>query len=172
MERVTTGRWYAVCCKPRQEAIAEVNLLRQSYHVYLPRIHMRLRRRGHWIDAIEVLFPRYIFIRLDPLLRSTASVRSTRGVVGLVRFGGQPATVPNEVMDTLLQREDAGSGLHQDQRPLFGTGEAIKLVDGPLTGMDGVFAQQDGDKRVIVLLELMGKANKVTVSRDWIARAA
>ena len=172
MERDTTDRWYAVCCKPRQEAIAEVNLLRQGYHVYLPRICMRLRRREHWIDAIEVLFPRYIFIRLDPLLRSTASVRSTRGVVGLVRFGGQPATIPDEVMAALLQREDAGSGLHQDKRPLFSTGEVIKLVEGPLTGMEGVFAQQDGDKRVIVLLELMGKANKVTVSRDWIARAA
>jgi len=172
MEREATDRWYAVCCKPRQERIAEVNLLRQGYHVYLPRIRMRLRRRGHWIDAVEVLFPRYIFIRLDPLLRSTASVRSTRGIVGLVRFGGQPATVPDEVMDALLQREDAGSGLHQDKRTLFSTGETVKLVDGPLTGMEGVFAQQDGDKRVIVLLELMGKANRVTVRRDWIARAA
>ena len=172
MEHKTTDRWYAVCCKPRQEAIAEVHLLRQSYHVYLPRICMRLRRRGHWIDAVEVLFPRYVFIRLDPQLRSTASVRSTRGVVGLVRFGGQPATVPDEVMDALLRREDAGSGLHQEKRPLFSTGETVKLVDGPLTGMEGAFAQQDGDKRVIVLLELMGKANRVTVSRDWIARAA
>ena len=99
-------------------------------------------------------------------------MRSTRGVVGLVRFGGQPATVPDEVMDALLQREDASVGLHLDKRPLFSTGEAIKLVDGPLTGMEGVFAQKDGDKRVIVLLELMGKASRVTVSRDWIARAA
>lgn len=172
MERDTAERWYAVCCKPRQEAIAEVNLLRQGYHVYSPRIRIRLRRRGHWIDAIEALFPRYIFIRLDPSQRSTSSVRSTRGVVGLVRFGVQPACVPDEVMDALLQQEDAGSGLHQDKRPVFSTGEEIKLVDGPLTGMEGVFAQQDGDKRVIVLLELMGKANRVSVSRDWIAQAA
>ena len=26
MDRETTDRWYAVCCKPRQETIAEVNL--------------------------------------------------------------------------------------------------------------------------------------------------
>ena len=172
MERDTADRWYAVCCKPRQETIAEVNLLRQGYHVYLPRIRMRVRRRGHWIDAIEVLFPRYIFIRLDPVLRSTASVRSTRGVVGLVRFGGWPAIVPDEVMDAVIQREDAGTGVHLDKRPLFSSGEAIKLVDGPLSGMEGVFTEQDGDMRVIVLLELLGKANRVSVSRDWIARAA
>ena len=172
MESDGTDCWYAVCCKPRQEAVAEENLLRQGFHVYLPRIGIRQRRRGQWIDAIEVLFPRYIFICIDPLRRSTATVRSTRGVVGMVRFGGQPAVVPDAVMDALLRREDAASGLHQDKRPLFCAGEQVKLVDGPLTGMQGVFTQQDGDQRVIVLLELLGKANKVTVSRDWIARAA
>ena len=165
-------RWYAVCCKPRQEAVAVENLLRQGFHVHLPRIRIRQRRRGQWIDAVEVLFPRYIFIRVDPARRSTATIRSTRGVVGLVRFGGQPAVVPDAVMDALRQREDAASGLHEDKRPLFSEGEAVKFVDGPLSGMEGVFTQKDGDKRVIVLLELLGKANKVTVSRDWIARAA
>ncbi|HEY5291490.1 MAG TPA: transcription/translation regulatory transformer protein RfaH [Burkholderiales bacterium] len=172
MKNEGVDRWYAVCCKPRQEAVAEENLQRQGFRVYLPRIRMRQRRRGQWIDAVEVLFPRYIFIQVDPLRRSTATVRSTRGVVGLVRFGGQPAVVPDAVMEALLQREDAASGLHHDNRPLFAAGEQVKLVDGPLTGMEGVFTQQDGDKRVILLLELLGKANKVSVSRDWVARAA
>jgi len=172
MMQTATERWYAVCCKPRQEAVAEENLLRQGFQVYLPRIRMRQRRRGAWIDAVEVLFPRYIFIRIDPKLRSTASVRSTRGAVGMVRFGGQPAVVPDAVMDALREREDAASGMHEDKRPLFNAGDAVKLVDGPLAGMEAVFTEQDGDKRVIVLLELLGKANKVTVSRDWIARAA
>ena len=99
-------------------------------------------------------------------------MRSTRGAVGLVRFGGQPAVVPEAVMEALRQREDAETGLHQEERPLFRAGETVKLVDGPLIGMEGVFAEQDGEKRVIVLLELLGKANKVTVSRDWISQAA
>ena len=172
MENKGIERWYAVCCKPRQESVAEENLLRQGFQVYLPRIRIRQRRRRQWIDAVEVLFPRYIFIRVDPLQRSTASVRSTRGVVGMVRFGGQPAVVPDKIMDALRQREDADSGMHLDERPLFSAGETVKLVEGPLAGMEGVFTEQDGDKRVIVLLELLGKANKVTVSRDWIARAA
>lgn len=172
MEAAGIERWFAVCCKPRQETVAEENLLRQGFHVYLPRIRLRQRRRGRWVDAIEVLFPRYIFIRVDPERRSTATVRSTRGVTGLVRFGGQPAVVPDAVMDTLKRREDADSGMHPDSRPAFSAGEAVKLVDGPLAGMEGVFTEQDGDKRVIVLLELLGKANKVSVSRDWIDRAA
>lgn len=164
--------WFAICCKPRQELIAQENLLRQGYHVYLPRIQVRKRRRGKWIDAIEVFFPRYIFIRVDIAQRSISPIRSTRGVVGIVRFGGQPAVVPDEVINTLLQRENPDSGLHQDNRPLFCAGEPVKLVEGPLAGMEGIFAQEDGEERAIVLLELLGKTNKIRVSRDWIALAA
>lgn len=164
--------WFVVCCKPRQELVAQENLLRQGFHVYLPRIQIKRRRRGQWVDVIEVLFPRYIFIRVDPVKNSIAPVRNTRGVIGLVRFGGQPAVVADKVMGVLFQREAAGSGLHQDNRPLFCVGEPVKLVEGPLAGMEGVFVQEDGEKRVTVLLELLGKDNSVRVNRDWIIQAA
>lgn len=166
-------RWFAVFCKPRREAVAEENLLRQEYCVYFPRICVRQRQRGQWVDVIEALFPRYVFIRLDPLLRSTSTVRSTRGVVGLVRFGGLPAVVPDAAMDSLIRRAGANSGLHdpfESQR--FDSGDPIRVVDGPLSGMEGVFAQRDGEKRVVVLLDLLGKANQIRVNRDWIVHAA
>ena len=163
--------WYVVCCKPRQEAAAEENLHRHGFQIYLPHICTRQRSRGQWVNAVEVLFHRYIFIQLDAQLRSIAPIRSTRGVVGLLQFGGHPAVVPNAVMDALLQREDVESGLHLDTRQLFSAGVRIKLVDGPLSGMEGVLTQQDGDQRVVVLLELLGNVNKVTVSRDWVALA-
>lgn len=165
-------RWYAVSCKPRQELVAQENLKRQGFHAYLPRIQLKKRRGGSWVDVIEVLFPRYIFIRVDTALKSIASVRSTRGVVGLVRFGGQPAVVADEVIEAVIQREAPGMGLRRDDRPLFGLGEQVRLMEGPLAGMEGVFVQEDGEKRVIVLLEMLGKANKVKVDRDLIVRAA
>ena len=36
--------WYAVMCKPRQEALAETNLANQGYRVYLPRLATQSRR--------------------------------------------------------------------------------------------------------------------------------
>lgn len=164
--------WYVAYCKPRQEAVAEENLLRQGFRVYLPRIRSTRRRRGQWIDAVEPLFPRYIFIQINPTRRSTAPVGSTRGVVGLLRFGGQLAVIPDEVINVLLQREDPAFGLHQDNRPLFCAGDPVKLIDGPLAGMEGIFAQENGEQRVTVLLELLGKINRLSISRDWIAAAA
>jgi len=43
------------------------------------------------LNTVEPLFPRYLFIRVDPARCSTAPVRSTRGVSGLVRHCGLPA---------------------------------------------------------------------------------
>jgi transcriptional antiterminator RfaH len=164
--------WLAVCCKPRQELVAKENLERQGFKVYLPRIRLQKRHRGQWIDVIEALFPRYLFIHTDPVNSSLAPVRSTRGAVGLVRFGGQPAVIANEVIDALLQRADPDSSLHKDTRPLFCPGDQVKLVEGPLAGMEGIFLQQDGEKRVIVLLEMLGKANKIRVNRDLVVQVA
>jgi len=164
--------WYSVFCKPRQETVAEENLQRQGFHVYLPRIRTRHRRRGQWVGAVEAFFPRYLFIRIDPLRRSTATVRSTRGVVSLVRFGREPAVIPDTVIGALLQREDAASGLHLDNRSSICAGDPVKLVDGPLAGMEGIFAAENGEQRVTVLLEFLGKTNKISVSRDWVTSAA
>lgn len=56
--------------------------------------------------------------------------------------------------------------------PFAASRARIKLANRPFTGMEAVFAEQDGEKRVIVLLELLGKTSKVRVLRDWVARAA
>ena len=164
--------WHAVFCKPQQESIALDNLERQHFQVYLPRLQSRKRRAGKWVETVEALFPRYLFIRVNPQQQSTAAVRSTIGAIGLVRFGVQPALVPDDIIAAIRQLEDEASGLRHDTRPLFCVDEPIRLVDGPLLGMEGIFSRQDSDGRVIVLLDLLGKANKITVQRDWIAKAA
>jgi transcriptional antiterminator RfaH len=93
-------------------------------------------------------------------------------VTGLVRHCGLPAAVPEQVIEAILRRADADTGLHRDGLPLFCTGDPIRLVQGPLAGMEGVFTEEDGEKRVIVLLELLGKANKTRVNRDWVVPVA
>jgi transcriptional antiterminator RfaH len=84
-------RWFTICCKPRQELVAQENLLQQGFRVYFPLIKVKKHRQGKWIAVVEALFPRYISFQVNPFERSISPVRSTRGVVGLVSFDGQPA---------------------------------------------------------------------------------
>lgn len=164
--------WYVVCCKPRQEVTARENLQRQGFEVYLPRMRVRQRKQNRWVEAIEVLFPRYLFVRADRRRQSTASIRSTRGAVGLVRFGVEPAVVPDQVIEAIIAREDAATGLHVKVNPEFRAGEKVTMLEGPFAGLEGVFARDDGMERAILLIELLGKASRVRVNRDWIIRAS
>jgi transcriptional antiterminator RfaH len=162
--------WYAVLCKPRREALAEANLINQGYRVYLPRLATQCRREGKWVDTLEPLFPRYLFLATGDERQGLAPVRSTLGVSGLVRFGGQPATIPETIVESLRERQDPGTGACA-RRNTFSPGAPVAFRGGPFTGLDGVFDVDDGEGRVFVLLELLGKINKVKVRRDWLVPA-
>jgi len=165
-------RWYAVYTRPRQEALAEEHLARQGFEVYLPWCRTKRRRRGAWADVVEPLFPRYLFLRADLAEQNTAAVRSTRGVVGFVRFGGLPADVPDAFIDQLRARADQETGVHTIAPAEFVKGEAVEVVDGPLAGVEAVFFARDGAERVVLLYKLFGRDNKVVVPRNQVVSAA
>jgi len=162
------SHWYTIFCKPRGEATAEGNLQHQGYSVYLPRMQIRRRRAGKWVDSVEPLFPRYLFLKPRDVAQSIAPVRSTPGVSDLVRFGGQPALVSETLIEALLARQDPDSGTHV-QRTAFKPGARVKFIDGPFVGLEGIFSLELGMERALVLLDLLGKMNKLKVSRDWLA---
>jgi transcriptional antiterminator RfaH len=165
-------QWYVVHTKPRQEAVAEDNLLRQGFEPYLPRCRLKRRRRGQWTTAVEALFPRYLFLHVDLERTNTASVRSTRGAVGFVRFGGQPSTVPEQLIDVLVRRADMESGLHDVGQHRFCRGQKVEIIEGPLAGLEAVFVADRGEDRVVLLFNLLGRQNTLAVPRERVVPAA
>jgi len=159
-------RWLAIHTKPKQECIAEENLTRQYFEIYQPRIKLARRRRGKWRDVIEPLFPRYLFIRLEFGKDDISPIRSTTGVVNIVQFGGQLASVPDELVDSLKVREDPASGLYLINEPIFKKGDEIIVQRGAFSGVKGIFEAVSGEERVIILLNLMGKSHRIKISRD------
>jgi len=164
--------WHAVLCKPRREALAEANLRNQGFEVYLPRMLGLRRRAGRWEHRIEPLFPRYLFLNAGDGARGLAPVRSTLGVSDLVRSAGAPVRVPHGIVEALRDSADPVTGCHRFDDAPFASGARVRFAAGPLAGLEGVFEMASGDARVIVLLELLGKTNRLTVSRDWLVAAA
>ena len=148
--------WYLVHSKPKQERLALENLERQGYQCYLPVLPTEKMRRGALTIADEALFPRYLFIRLgsDFSAKGWGPVRYTTGVSRLVSFGAVPARID----DCLIAQLRAGEAL-QRARPvrLFEAGDRVRITDGPFSGIEGVFQLAEGEKRVMVLIELMSK---------------
>ena len=150
--------WYLVQSKPRNELRALENLVRQGYETYLPLMEVERLQRGKLLKKMEPLFPRYLFLHLEEGNDNWGPIRSTMGVAGLVRFGQAYAVVSNEVMEAVRERT-------QDiKKSLFAAGDAIRVVSGPLLGLEGVFEIADGEQRSFVLLEFMQKQQRVSVS--------
>jgi transcriptional antiterminator RfaH len=154
--------WYLVHTRPRQEEVACEHLERQGYGVYLPRLQLPRRRRGRWHDVVEPLFPRYLFAGMRPGEQSLHPIRSTRGVSALVRGGATYVPVPPGLLEELRAREDA-TGLHQLSPGDLQPGDAVRILAGPLAGLDAIFQARQGTDRVRVLLTLIGVTAPATL---------
>ena len=149
-------RWYLVYCKPRQEAVARVNLERQSYVTYLPLMREMRRRSGKRVEVVSPMFPRYLFIQLNTETDNWGPIRSTIGVVSMVRFGQSPVSIPNALIDLLRKREDA-QGMHRSPTEQYRRGTRVRIVDGGFAGYEGIFVARSGRERVTVLLQVLGR---------------
>ncbi len=161
-------RWYLILTKPSSEEIAKVNLERQGYRVYFPRLQQRKLYRGHVVDRISALFPRYIFIQLNASEQSLGPVRSTLGVANAVRFGSEYAVVSECIVDALMQRANPESGLHELKRPLFGRGMTVRVISGAFAGFEGIFEREIGADRVVVLFKLLGQETAVRIPAGFV----
>jgi len=161
-------QWYLIHTKPLGERTAQVNLERQGYGVYLPRLVQTARRQQRWAESIVPLFPRYLFLQLEAERQSLRPVHSTAGVSNVVRFGTRCATVPDEIVAELRSRADPASGLHRLRPRRLTAGTVVEITAGPFDGLEAVFAREAGDDRVVVLLKLLGQDASVCVSQDAI----
>lgn len=155
--------WYLVHTKPRQEKCALENLQRQGFQGYLPTLPSEKLRQGVLMVTDEPLFPRYLFIRLGQgdSAPSWAPVRSTKGVSRLVSFGVEPTKVADSLVDALRAQE---ASVQPEPERLFKPGERVRLTDAPFAGIEGIYQMADGERRVMVLIELLSKQVRVRVA--------
>ena len=164
-----TRNWFLVHTKPRQEEVALLNLERQGYPCYLPRIRMERIRRGKAQIVEEALFPRYLFVHLDTSGQglSWAPIRSTLGVSRLVHFGTQPARVDDALVRWLQAREQAMPAEH-----LFQEGDRVRVTQGPFVGLEAIYLARDAEQRSMILLEILSKPVVLPIETAALARPA
>lgn len=164
-------RWYAIYTKPHAEDQARLHLRRQSFgEVYLPAYRKRRRhaRRTDWVAS--PLFPRYLFLRMDIGVTQWRAIRSTVGVVDLVRNCDSPVAVPHGVIDAIRAREDE-RGLVEMELKIFEKDDPVRIRGGAFNDQCGLFQSANDADRVVVLLNLLGRQVRVQVSSGQLERA-
>jgi transcriptional antiterminator RfaH len=162
--------WFAVYTKPRQERIALEHLERQAFRCFLPMAVNPYQRRSERKRRIEPLFPRYLFLHAVPNQQSLGPVRSTRGVATLVRFGQKLACLPDPVVEAINERCDDEGLVQLDPVPVE-PGDKVRVFDGPLAGLEGIFKERKGEKRALLMAKLLGTESTLEVDALLLQKA-
>jgi transcriptional antiterminator RfaH len=161
--------WYVVYARPRQEVRAMENLCNQGFECFLPTIRVERLRDGHRAMISEVLFPRYLFVRLEAGRSNWSAIRSTRGVSHLVQFGGVAARVPSKLIDALTEQPARN-------KALFDAGDQLNVIDGPFVGFEAellrLYEAPDGEARVMVLMDIMTRPQQISLPATSVRKAA
>jgi transcription antitermination factor NusG len=158
--------WYALYTKHQHEKTVSQILENKGFETLLP-----LYQAAHaWRDRTKIvhlpLFPCYVFIRggLDRRLH----ILTTPGVHGLVSCAGRPAAIaPPEI--EAIQRA-VGSGCRMEPHPLLKCGDWAQVKSGPLQGIQGILVRKKSVWRLVLSVEILGKAAAVEVDSFQVER--
>lgn len=144
-------KWYVMHSKPRREAFLFEQLLLRTIEAYLPSIP--LKSASARFKKQEPLFPGYLFVHVDLMGFSLSDLQWIPGAIDIVSYGGEPAHVPDTMIQAIQAQVQATSDFREDP---FRPGDTVLIRDGLFANHRAIFDRRlSGQDRVRVLLELL-----------------
>lgn len=157
-------RWFAVWTRSRQEKVAASMLQMVGVDHFLP-LKSELRQ---WTDRKQTvsvpLFSGYLFVRMNPTKDSRLQVLKAPGIAGFVGNSNGPLPIPDQQIEDirtiLAQRADC------TVIPILEEGDRVRVVRGPLTGIEGRLLQTNSSSRLLISIEMLHKSIAVGLSSE------
>jgi transcription termination/antitermination protein NusG len=160
--------WYALQTKVKHEHIAAAILKNKGYEEFLPLCHqspsVRDREEQLRREELRPLYPGYIFCRFNP--NAQGRIVTTPGVVRILGYGTSPAVVSEIEIENI--RKILASNLTFNSCAYLNIGQRVRLVSGPLKGVEGILARFKGHFKVVVSVHVLQRSSEVEVKLDWI----
>lgn len=156
--------WFLAQLKPNCLGVAQRNLARQGFETFVPLEDETQRRGRTFVTQTRPLFPGYIFVAFDATRGLWRSINSTQGISRLVSFGKAPAAVPSGIVAALQARCDQAGNILPQAMPV--PGQRITVTKGPFAGFVAEVEKTAPERRVWVLLEILGGQTRVALSAD------
>lgn len=155
MERRT---WYVLHVKPRTEKVVNDHLAILRVFHYLPLVRKETKVQRRKVVRHLPVFPGYVFTRLFPEERMT--ILRTQHIVRTIEV-----TDPRRMIHQLRQVEHA-SRLPADLRLVesFSEGEYVKVVSGPLRGLEGQVRRVGAQTSIVLTVDILGRAIEASVA--------
>jgi transcriptional antiterminator RfaH len=163
-DSVLSGRgdpWVVVNTRPHAEHAALENLKRQTFEAYCPMLPKRRSHARRVEMVLRPLFPGYLFARCGKQARRWRPILSTYGVRSVVRAGEQPSFIGHGFIASLRAREIDGA-IVRPAKP-YEVGEKVQIAGGAFDGIVATIIDLEEEERVVVLLDMLQHAAKLTL---------
>lgn len=158
--------WYALYTKHQHEKTIARNLFFKGFEIFLP-LYATARNGKDGIKLLDVpLFPCYVFFKGD--MHRRLDIITTPGVHAIVSNAGRPAAIPAAEIEGI--RQAVGSGARLEPHPFLKCGDHVRVKCGPLAGIEGILVRKKNIYRLVLSVEMLGKAAAVEVDAVLIER--
>ena len=154
-------KWMIVQTKSNCENKASLNLKRQGYEVFFPKLKKTISRFNKFINIIKPLFPGYIFVSIHSN-QNCSKIKSTYGVFKILKFSDYLYFVPSEVVDSIKRRCDINGFVNNQNK--YVKGEKVKFFKNNQISLDAVFDEQIDKKRSFVFINFLNQKVKASVA--------
>lgn len=162
---IVDKKWYVIYVRSKHEGKVHQLLLDNCIESSLPTI----TKLSQWSDRkkkIEVpLFRGYIFVHIN-YNKDRLNVLQTNGVVKFVGFRGEPSVVPDNQMYWIKAIVDEFSDVRNENS--ISAGEKIKVVQGPLTGLEGIVTKSLNKFRIVFFVDSIMQGVSVEIDPRYV----
>jgi transcriptional antiterminator NusG len=159
--------WYAVWVRSHHEYIVDGQLSARGFQTFLPQFRPPAGRRSP-SDARLPLFPGYLFVRSALPKERYVSLLKARGVVRVLDAGWTRLTpVPEAELQAIQTLVASGVPLtpHLFTQP----GQPVRVTEGPLAGVSGVFLRDTRSwGRLVVSVQMLGRSVSVEMDSAFV----
>ncbi len=153
-----TPQWLAAYVHSCMEKKVAEQLKDMGIEYYLP-IQTEIRQWSDRKKKIErLVIPMIIFIHVSPRKRSLPLTLRAVSRYLVLRGEHSPAIIPDEQMERFRFMLDYSPQTVAFHSTTLLQGDAVRVIKGPLTGLEGELIEFDGKSLVTVKLDILGCA--------------
>lgn len=164
-------KWHALWTRSNCEQMVHDRLASTGFEVFLPRLQAWTRHGARRSLVSSPMFPGYLFIRHGMDKASHVEVLKCRGLVGILgERWDRLSTIPDAELDDV--RKLAQAGLPALPYPYLHEGQRMRILQGPLAGVEGIYVKGDPHRGLLVLsVELLRRSVAVEIDCTLVTAA-
>ena len=159
----SAAKWHVLWARSNCERIIYKQLQAKGYDVFLPTMTKWSTNKRKRVLYQAPLFPGYLFIRHAIDKFSYIDISKAQGLVKILgERWDKLATVPDSEIEPIITIQESDSP--RMPYTYLRQGDAVRVTDGPLANIEGIFVKSDATKGVLVLsIQLLSRSVAVNV---------